>query len=142
MQRMMKIIAPLRIDFIPTAVPRCDDPRVVQITFRNQVNFPAKSLRQFSHIRLQFRQEVQRAEIENSMDRVQPKRVEVILVKPIECILPEKSPYLVAPRSVVIDGLSPWRAISIREIWAVSSKIIPFRTKMVVDNVQSHRQTQ
>src|SRR5215831_1693967 len=74
------------------------------------------------------------------MYRVQPQRIEVILLQPVERIFEEKTTYLVAARSIVVDGLSPWRAIPIGKVRTISPEVVPLWTEMVVDDVQRHSQ--
>src|ERR1700722_2983549 len=137
----MKVIGPLRIDFVSPLLPVRDDPRIIQIALRDQMDRPPEPLRQLCHARLQLRQEWKRAEIENPMYCIQPKRIKVILLKPVKRVFAEESPHLIAAPPVVVDGLSPRRAIAIGEVGTISAEVVSFRAEMVVYDVQSHCQS-
>ena len=96
---------------------------------------PVEPLRQFGHRHLQLRQKRECTEIENAVNRVQSQCIKVVLLEPVKSVLTEKTPYLIAAWSVEVNGLSPRRAITTREVWTISTKIIPLRSQMVVDNI-------
>src|SRR5215469_2833052 len=135
MQGMMKIIAPLRINFVSPARPRRNDSHIIQIALCDQMDPPAEPLRQFGHRHLQLCQKSEGTEIENPVNRIEPKRVEVILLEPVESILAEKTSHLITAGSVEINGFSPGRAITTCEVRTVGAETVPLRSQMVVDNI-------
>src|SRR5215472_4482252 len=75
------------------------------------------------------------------MDSVQAQTIDVILLEPIERVMNEKVTYHSAARAIEIDGLSPRRAVSVREeVFRVHRKIVSFGTEVVVDHVQEHHE--
>src|ERR1700738_2713985 len=97
---------------------------------------PTQALRYLPRSRFGFRQERIGAEIENAMNRVQPQRVEMKCLQPVERVLNKKSAHFVAARFVKIDGLSPGSSIPVGEIRGVRTQVVAFRPEMVVDHVE------
>ena len=85
-----------------------------------------------------FPEDVCSAEIVDSVDRVQPERVHVILGDPVERIADNKVPDLVAVRSVVVHSrVAPGCPVAICEVGTEVGQIISFGSKMVVDDIQN-----
>src|SRR5580692_9487775 len=73
------------------------------------------------------------------MDRIQPQPVEVVLDQPVQRIVYEEISNGTALRPIEINGIAPWRLMTIgEESWCVRVKIISFRAKMVVHNIEEH----
>src|ERR1700733_6959630 len=82
-----------------------------------------------------------RAEIVDSVDGIEAERIEVKVLQPIQCVFDEEPPYFVAVGTVVVDRLAPGSAIAIGKVRAKCTKVVAFRTKMVVDHVERHCET-
>ena len=76
------------------------------------------------------------SEIENAVNCVQTQGVEMVVLKPIQCILDEESPHFVAASTVKVDGLTPRGPVAIGKVWSVSIKVVAFRPQMVVNHVE------
>src|SRR6267143_5892330 len=74
--------------------------------------------------------------IEDSMNSVQSKSVDVKLLQPVHRILDEEVANFITVRAIEVQSRSPGRAITVRKIGAVVAKVIPFRSQMVVNHVQ------
>src|ERR1039458_6588084 len=98
----MKIIAPLRIHAVSSLLMTVQKARIVQIAFRDAMNHPSQPLRQVPDRALEFGQKVTRAEIENSVHGIQTERIEVIILKPVQCVFDKESPHFVAARTVKV----------------------------------------
>src|SRR5215470_5835585 len=59
---------------------------------------------------------------------------------PVEGILNEKPPYLIAVRTIEIEGCPPRGLIALCKIRAKTAQIISFGTKVVVYHIQHHGQ--
>ena len=81
------------------------------------------------------------AKIKNSVHSVESKRVEVILLQPVERVLNKEPSYVVAVLSVVIDRVAPGSSVTICEVRSVCAKVIALRTEMVVNDIERDRQT-
>src|SRR5260370_30825398 len=112
----MEVVAPLGIKVVPTLLRAAQNARVVEITFCNQVELPPQSLRQIGDCGLQLCQKVAGAEIENSMNRIQAQRVEVIVLQPVQCVFDKESPYFIAAHTVKVESLAPGRSITICKV--------------------------
>src|SRR5258708_38969129 len=73
------------------------------------------------------------------MHGIQPQTVEMIFSQPVERIINEEIPDNPVFRAVEVDAVAPWRAVTIgKKLWRVGPKIISFRAKMVVNNIQQN----
>src|SRR5262249_13068822 len=73
----------------------------------------------------------------NSVNRVEPKAVESIPFKPMQGVPDRKGAHL---RDAIIDGMSPRRVSVGEECRRVTMKVVTFRAKMVVDDVQENHE--
>src|ERR1700733_4770594 len=73
------------------------------------------------------------------MDGVESKRVDMKIRNPLQRILNEVSANLIAAGAIEIDSLSPRCLVEVREIGAEIREVIPFRTEVVVDHIEHHR---
>src|SRR5688500_17841232 len=73
------------------------------------------------------------------MDRIQTQRVDAAVLDPVQCILDEKAPYVVAERSVEVNCVAPRRRIAVCKVRAKIAEIIPFRPKVVIDDIEDQR---
>src|SRR3984957_14941100 len=114
----MKVVAPLRIQVVSSLRMIVQKARIVQIAFGDAMNHSSQPLRQGPDRALEFCQKVTRAEIENAVHRIQTKRVEVIILQPVQCVFDKESPYFVAARTVKVQRLTPRGAVTIGEVWS------------------------
>ena len=75
------------------------------------------------------------------MDRVEAERVDPAIAEPVERVLDEKFPHLVAVSAVEIERRPPGRLIAVGEVRPKVAEIIAFGTEMVVDDVEHDRET-
>src|SRR5215469_7478123 len=97
---MMEIVAPLRIQTIATRLLRQDEPRVVQVTLGNQVEWPFELLRLSLRCLFQLLKKRNGGKIANGMDGVQAQAIQVKIPLPIKCILDKKPAHFIAPGAV------------------------------------------
>ena len=76
---MMEVVVPLPVEPVPPLVKGVDQPDVVQVTLRNDMDLPAETLRLTVDLRGQFLQNMPGAEIEDTVNCVDPQRVQMIL---------------------------------------------------------------
>ena len=139
-ERVVEVVAPLRVEAVPSFVPGRDDPRVVQVALRDQVNHPALLLPEVPHGPGELGEERGGAEVHDAVDRVEAQRVDVELPQPVEGVLLEKPPDLVAEGAVEVHGGSPRSAVPVAEVGAEVGEVIPLRPEMVVNHVQDDGQ--
>ena len=75
------------------------------------------------------------------MDRVDPQSVYTEINEPVQSIFNEKPSHIVAVWPIVVDGRPPGCLIEIGEIGPEVCEIVPFRPKMIVDNIHHHSQS-
>src|SRR5580658_7763636 len=85
-----------------------------------------------------FRQNMARAEVENSVDRVQSKGIYVIFGEPIERVLDNEAANAIAAWPIEVHRSAPRRPVLIGEIRPKFPQVVAFRTNVVVNNIQDH----
>src|SRR6202451_904875 len=139
---MVKIVIPHRVKS-PSADFRCaNDPSIVSIALRDQMDVPAERLGPGMNGCAKFFEEGSRGIIHNRVDGVEAKGIDGEGRYPFQRILDEISGDLVALCVIEIDRLSPRRLVKIREIRTEISQVITLWTKMVVDHIEHHRDFQ
>ena len=75
------------------------------------------------------------------MDSIQPQPIKVVLRKPVKCVVDKEIAHHAAVWTVEVDRLAPRRLVPVgKELRRVSTQIIPFWAKVVVDHVQKNHQ--
>src|SRR5580704_11545793 len=87
----------------------------------------------------EFGQNMAGAEVENPMDRVDSKGVDVILGEPEEGVVDDKAADSIAKGVVVVHSASPRRPVLIGVIRPEFSQVVPFRADVVINNVEYYR---
>src|ERR1700736_2501705 len=133
---MVEVVIPLGVDPVTANSNRIDDARIIQVALGNEPGLAPErarlALKSFGHLA----KHMIRAEVINPVNRVEPKRVDVILSQPVQRIVDEETPYAVALRTVKIYRRAPRRSIDVRKTGCVFAKIVSFRTQMVVYDVE------
>jgi hypothetical protein len=78
--------------------------------------------------------------IENGVHGIDAQAVEVIVAQPHQCIVANKSPNMVAIRTIEIYCLPPRRSVTIGEIWSEVSEVVPGGAQMVVNDIKDYSQ--
>jgi hypothetical protein len=139
MYGVMEVVAPLGIQRVATRVTRTDDARIVQVALGDELDSSPRTLRVRLHMLLQLRQNVMGTEVEDPVDGVDTQDVDVHLTQPVESALNEEGAHLVGVGVVEVDGTPPWSVVAVREIGAETIEVVPFRTEVVVDDVERDR---
>ncbi len=140
-QRMMKIVAPLRVQRKAAALARRQHLGVVQVAFADENFRFASALCEFLHRFFQFRQHVVRAEIADAVDSIEAQTVQVIVFEPVKRVGDKEIANRPAVPPVEIQRLAPRRGIALGKIAPKLAEIIAFRAEMVVDHVQDNGQS-
>src|ERR1700730_12193585 len=133
---MVEVVIPLGVDPVTANSNRIDDARIVHVPLGNEPGLAPErarlALKSFGHLA----KHMIRAEVINPVNRVEPKRVDVILSQPVQRIVDEETPYAVALRTVKIYRRAPRRPIDVGKAGGVFAKIVSFRTQVVVYDVE------
>src|SRR5947207_1350169 len=78
--------------------------------------------------------------VDDRMHRVDAQSIDMKFVDPLQRVVNEKPANVVAMWPVEIDRHSPWRLVAIGEIRCEFREVIPFRTEVVVDDVEEKRE--
>src|SRR5260370_17085802 len=76
--------------------------------------------------------------IEDPVNSVQSKSVDVKLLKPVQRILDEEVADFTTVGAIEVQSRSPGRAITLRTIGAVLAQVIAFRPEVLVNHLQRH----
>src|SRR5579864_1611088 len=134
---VMKIIAPLRGQFVSALFAGQQDSRVVQIALGYHVEVASEPFPLKLNLFLKLRQNMPCAKVVDTVNGVEPQNIDVVLFEPENRILDKKLTHRSALRAVEVDGLPPWRLIVLGEIRPELAQVISFRSKMVVNDVES-----
>ena len=75
------------------------------------------------------------------MDGIEPQPVKVVFSHPVKRIVDKEVAHHAAVWTVEIERLAPRRVVPVgKELWGVGAQVIPFRAKVVVDDVQKDHQ--
>src|SRR6266849_2897632 len=119
MHGVMKIVAPLRCHLESALAPPTQDASVIQIAFSNHRNVSPNPRGERVYFRRQLRKKRKRAGIKNSVNGVEPQRVDVKILEPVEGVIDEVTANLIAVRTVKVERRSPGRFIAIRKIGTI-----------------------
>ena len=135
----MKIVAPLRVQAVAAVFFGMEKSCVVQVALRDYVNLPAEAFGGGANLLLKLREEMVSAEVEDSVNRIKPKRIDVEVLDPIERVIDEEAADGVALRSVKVYCFSPWRLVTRSEIGPKEAQVVSFWAEVVVDHVERDR---
>src|SRR6267142_5822745 len=88
----------------------------------------------------QLLEKIRRRGIDDRMHGVESQPVEMIVAQPHEGVVTEKSSYLIAKRSVQVDGCSPWSRVAVGEIGTETVQVVSSGSQVVVNNVKNNGQ--
>src|SRR5208337_522619 len=112
--------------------------RLVAIVFQYEMDMSIRLDGAANHFR-QFCENVGSGVVKDRIHRVQTQTVKMVLGQPIQGVVNEEVPNGPAFCSIEVDGIAPWRMMTIGEkLRSVKAEIISFRTKVVVDDVQEN----
>src|SRR5579863_4040326 len=141
MNRMMEVIRPLRIEAVSTVFRVMQEPRIVEIGLRDEMEGPSQAKRKLRDVAFELREKVAGTEIENSVHGIKAERVEVVIFEPIECVLDKVPPHMVAVLTIKVNRLPPRGTVTIGKVRSECTKVVAFRPEMVVDHVQRNGET-
>src|SRR5579862_4323547 len=79
-----------------------------------------------------------RGGVEDCVDRVQAQTVDAIVAQPHQCVVAKESADLVAVPIVEINRVAPWRVIPVSKVGTEFREIVPFRTEVIVNDVENN----
>jgi hypothetical protein len=140
MKAMVKIVIPLGVETVTSLRQRIDDPHIIKIAFRHHPNRTSHSLCLSVNGLPDVIQYVLSAEIEDSVDGIDPETIHMIFGHPVKSILNDESPDLITPRPIKVDSRTPWRLVAVSKIRCVITEIVSLRSQMVVNDVEKDGQ--
>src|SRR5581483_2704476 len=136
MNRMVEVIIPLRMHAVAMPVAGEDEAGVVEISFGDEKYLAASITGEHVNFTTQQFEKGLGVAINNAVNGIQAERVDVKSVDPLQGVLHEEVHNLVTLRSVEVEGLTPWSPVLIGEIRPEIGQVVPFRTQVVVDDVE------
>jgi hypothetical protein len=135
---MMKIVKPLCVEALAAVIGRTYDSRAVEIAFRNQVKSAPRMQCPFRDCCMHEIPQVDGIAIEDLMDGIQAKAVEMIVLRPIQGIADDIFFYSIRPGAIEIQIFPPRGMIHFGQIGAKTAQAIAFRPQMVIHYVQEN----
>src|SRR3712207_3283972 len=132
MERVVKIVAPLRVEAVSAPLRGRDEPGIVEVRLRYYGERPAKLSGERLDLALKLLEEVGRRRVDDRVDRVQPECVDVEVAQPHQCVVDEEATDFVSVGVVEVDRLSPRRAVLVREIRSELAQVVARRAEVVV----------
>ena len=135
-QRVMKVIAPLRIESQSADRCREQDLRRVQVALGNGEDLPPQAFGALADRGTEVLQKGLGRMIDDGMHRIDPQRIDMELVDPHESVLDEIAPHVIAVGTIEIHGLAPRRLVAVGEVGSEFAEVVPFRSEVVVDDIE------
>jgi hypothetical protein len=137
-QRVMEVVRPGRGKAVSATLHRLDEPRQVQVAFRDDVDRAAGLARFTLDGVVQLAQKVDARFVDDSMNRVQPQAVESAsrARHPAQRVLDHEPAHRSGVGAVVVDRVPPGRLVARGEVGAEFAEVVPFRPDVIVDDVQ------
>src|SRR4030095_5818673 len=132
---MVKVIVPLCINSIASMTVWDENPNIIEITFRDDMNRPLQDFCRSMDSHREFSDDMVGTEIINAMNGIQTQTVNMVFNEPIEGILNDEVAYRITVRTVIVDGCSPRGPVPIGKIRTKVAEIIALRPQVVVHNV-------
>ena len=139
-ERMMKIVAPLRVHAVAVRFARTHELRIVQVALRDQHEPAPKRCTEPLHLRGELLHEVDCGAINVLVRRVEPQTVNVIVPQPHHRVVAEKPANLVASTFVEVHRRAPRCVKPLRQVRSELIGVVPHRTEVVVDHIEDHRE--
>ena len=136
MENMMDVVVPLRgveIGLVPIARQAA---RNIVLVFQDEMDGPREPR---ANAGGEFVEQIGPRIILDGVDGVEAKPVQMKLLDPIFGVLDEEVAHGARVRPIKLDGIAPGRFVPAgEEIGRVEREEIPFRTEVVVNDVQQH----
>src|SRR5215510_10243279 len=140
MQRVMEIVAPLRVESPSPPTNIGDDSVVIEVTFGNDQDGPPQCSGLSMNSLTQLLHYVGRASVKDAVDRIQPQHINMVLGNPVQGVIDEIAAYLGAAFTIEVHSLTPRSLITVSEIGTVLTKVVSLRPEVVVDHIQHYSQ--
>ena len=138
-QRVVKIVVPLRIQAVPSPLALAHEARVIAVALGDHPEVAAELGRQLIHARGDRLEDVQGRGIDDRVHRVEAQPVERILAQPHLRVVQHEASNLIRILTVEIERAAPRRLISVGEIGSECGEIVPLRADVVVNDVEDRR---
>ena len=137
----MEVVVPLGGQAVAAALPRGDQPWVVEIRLGNQRQRPAQGRAQDPGLDREVLEDVDGTIVLQRVHRVQPKPVHVEVAEPHRRVVEDVAPHLVVALGVKVDRRTPGIRPALDQVGAEPRQVVPKRSQVVVDNVLDDRET-
>src|SRR5262249_54905677 len=112
---MVKVVGPDSIESEAAVLRRLHQPWVVVLILGNQEEVPPRR-QHLPHARRDLRKNVGRAVVENSMGRVEPQPIQMVLPRPGARVGQEEGTYRLTLRSVKVQRVTPGGLVPTGEV--------------------------
>src|SRR5712672_834095 len=125
---MMKVVIPLRVESVSSEFRWSNDTGIVERAFGDDIHAAIECRPLFMHGFGEFFEEIQRRMIENGVNRIEAKRIKVIVGNPFQCIRDKEVPDFVTVSVIEIQRRAPRCFVAIRKVWSELREVISLRS--------------
>src|SRR2546426_5113129 len=140
-QRVMKVVIPLRIESISAQLTGPDQAGVVQRAFGDDIDAAIEVYASLMNSFRELFQNVHCGVIEDGVDCIQTQRIDVVVLNPLDSVGNKEMPHLVAVRIVEIQGRTPRCLIAVCKVRPKLREVISFRANVVVNHIEHDSET-
>ena len=140
---MVEVVRPGCGEPVSAALRRLDQPRLVQVALGDHVDRASALPRLALDGVVQLTQEVHRRIVDDALHRVQAKPVESAAGArhPTQRVFDDEPSHRAGIGTVVVDRVSPGRAVARGEVRSELAQVVPLRSEVVVDDVEEGRES-
>jgi hypothetical protein len=131
----MEVVHPLGVEPISACLGCSHDAGAVEVGLRDEIEGTAGLLLPFAEGIVKEVPDTDGVPVEDLMDGVDAKPVDVIIFCPVEDVPDDKVFYAVGPGTVVVECFSPGCLVFVREKGAIERKTIAFGADMIIYNI-------
>ena len=124
-ERVVEIVAPLRINAKSARLARGHNARIIRITLGDQHLAPAQRCLQVLRLNRELLQEMDRRPIHEGVHGIEAQPIHVKVAHPHQGVVAEEPAHLVSPLAFKIHRAAPRRVVRVDHVGAELSGVIP-----------------
>ena len=140
-ERVVKIIAPLRVHAVASGLARADDPRIVEVAFGDQDHSAVVLGAGDVDLSGELLHEVHGGTIDELMHSIETEAIEVKVAEPHQRVVAEETADLVGASAFEVHGVAPRRAVQRGEVRGELAGVVSDWPEVVVDDIENDGET-
>jgi hypothetical protein len=115
--------------------------RVVEVALGDQREAAAAPVAELRDERAELAPERHGRGVDDAVDRIEPQRIDVVLVEPVQRVAAQEAPHLVAAGPVDVDRRAPRGVVAVAHVRREPLEVVALGAEVVVDHVEHDRET-